>query len=119
MFAEALPMECPPSKAVEQDWAEIYRLSFDSRPAEKHFKSYAALGKPVPRSLNDPCRWASCSLTTEPAMLKKLRSMRHPYAFKMSLPSSGGRSHADGIHVDFWRYAGFDVVSSVIDVEAI
>lgn len=98
-----------------------FRLVPTSSPAKEHFKSKAAEGKPCPR-VEDPCRWASCSLFVEkPLELLKLPRIRQRYGFlaALSLPRAKGRSVLLGTHVDFWRYAGVDPSAFVIAVEAI
>jgi hypothetical protein len=73
----------------------------------------------MPKSLRDPCRWASCSLTTDPAMLKKLKGMPHGYAARLRIPAGTGMSKSGGIHVDFWRFANIDLsayVEETVDV---
>jgi hypothetical protein len=117
VFAENLPDQCPPSTAVDAAWTNVFRLTDDQPVTEESFASHAALGKGIPKSLANLCAWSSCSLTTEPATLKKLKKLRHKFAVKLDIPAGAGRTLKKGIHIDFWRYANFDVLSAVVAVE--
>lgn len=116
-FAEDLPDSCPPAGASDQALNGVYRLAPSSEPTAACFASHAALGKALPKSLKDGCGWASCSLTTEPTVLKKLSKLRHRYAFKLSIPLGAGLSLKERIHIHFWRSKEFDPSTSVIEVE--
>lgn len=118
-FAEALPDSCPPGDAKDVELNDVFRLAPVSIPSEEHFKSHAALGKTPPRFNVDECRWASCSLTTDPIILKKLSKLRHRFALKMNIPVGAGVSKKDGIHIDFWRSSAFDPISAVIGTEEV
>ena len=74
-----------------------------------------ALGKKIPNGV-DECVWASCSLTRQPRELKKLRKLKHTHAAQLQIPSGAGLHKGANAHVDFWRFAGFDIVSSIIQV---
>lgn len=115
-FAEELPASCPPARASDEALNGVYRLASSDEPTADCFASHAALGKPMPKSLTDSCGWASCSLTTEPGVLKKLRKLRHRYAFKLSIPAGAGLSLRERIHVHFWRSKEFDLTTSVVEV---
>lgn len=116
-FAEKLPDACPPSDAVDTELLGVFRLTDRPDCSEEHFKSHAALGKPLPRSLGDICRWSSCSLTTDPHVLKKLKKMKHRFAVKLNIPIGSGVSKSGGIHIDFWRLATFDPTVAVVGLE--
>lgn len=118
-FAEELPDKCPPRSAQSVDLANVFRLTSERVPTANSFRSHAALGKRLPKGLTDACAWASCSLTTEPAMLKKLKRLRYPYAARLALPASAGVSRRNGTHIDFWCSKGFALESAVEAVEVI
>jgi hypothetical protein len=118
-FAEELPDACPPSDAKDVPLTDVYRLSHTDNFTEGEFASHAALGRTPPKSLNDMCRWSSCSLTTHPVVLKKLRKLKHRFALKLSIPAGAGVSKRKEIHVDFWRYEHFDPSTAVVTVEDI
>ncbi len=116
-FAEELPDSCPPRDAEDVELQGVYRLAPTSSPTEQHFASHAALGKVPPRSLTDLCRWASCSLTTDPSKLKKLSKLRHRFAIRMNIPKGAGLSLRHSIHIDFWRSVDFDPTTAIDGLE--
>lgn len=116
-FAEELPDSCPPADAEDRELENVYRLASNSTPSVNDFASHAALGKTPPKSLGDPCRWASCSLTTDPAKLKKLSKLKHRFAVRLKIPSGSGLSKSRQIHIDFWRASGFDPLAAIEDIE--
>lgn len=115
-FAEQLPPSCPPTEASDGPLEGVYRLAPEEKPKPEHFMSHAALGRQLPSSLTDLCGWASCSLTTNPQALKKLRKLKHKYAFQMKIPAGSGLSMQKNIHIHFWRSKSFDPVSAVVAV---
>lgn len=116
-FAESLPDACPPSDAQDVELNDVFRLAPEETPCLDHFRSHAALGKNPPKYLNDHCRWASCSLTTDPQTLRKLSKLKHRYAVKMSIPEGAGLSKRDKIHIDFWRSSAFDPLAAIVGLE--
>lgn len=118
-FAEKLPDSCPPSDATDVELSGVYRLTPTDSPTEQHFASHAALGKVPPRSLSDLCRWASCSLTTDPRTLKKLSKLRHRFAVRLNIPSGSGLSKKYAVHVDFWRSINFDPTTAIDGLEEV
>lgn len=118
-FAEELPAACPPHDAEDVELLGIYRLTCSDSLCESDFASHAALGKTPPKALEDACRWSSCSLTTNPVLLRKLSKLRHRYAVKLNIPVGAGLSKAKNCHVDFWRSKSFDLVAAVECVEGV
>lgn len=118
-FAEPLPNACPPGDALDIELENVFRLAPGNSPSIDHFLSYAALGKIPPKALNDECRWASCSLTTDPKALKKLSKLKHRFAVKLRIPAGSGMSKRNNIHIDFWRSSIFDPIKSVESVEEV
>lgn len=118
-FAEDLPDQCPPSDAKDVALFDVYRLSHSNSVTANDFASHAALGRVPPKSLKDMCIWASCSLTTEPVILKKLKKLKHRYALKLTIPDGSGLSKKKQIHVDFWRYSTFDPLTAIDEVKDI
>ena len=104
---------------MDQPLSNIYRLTYDNPTTAASFASHAALGKVPPRGLSDLCAWASCSFTSDPAMLKKLKKLKHPYAARLDLAAGEGMSLKKGIHVDFWRARGVLLENLVVQVEEI
>lgn len=116
-YAEQLPDACPPSDATEDALENVYRLAPGAPATAEHFSSYAAQGKPCPKTLRDLCSWYSCSLTTDPGALKKLSKLKHRVALKLSIPAGSGVSRQKRIHIDFWSGAGFDPLSCIVGTE--
>lgn len=119
IFAESLPDQCPPIDAQELDLIEVYRLLKPAELTPSSFASHAALGKERPSPV-DPCRWASCSLVLDAALMKKLPKFKNcRSAVKITIPASAGRSKINGNHIDFWPYAGFSHLSTDYSVVSI
>lgn len=118
-FAEDLPDLCPPKDAEDIELNDVFRLAPVRAPSLGHFASHAAQGKHPPKSLPDSCRWASCSLTTNPQKLRKLSKLKHKFAYRMRIPVGAGVSKMKDIHIDFWRASTFDPVAAVVQVEVI
>lgn len=122
-FAEELPVganACPPPDAITDALKSVWRLLPTDQPTEHHFASLAALGedKPTEYEVSD-CDFASCSLRTSRAALLKLRGLRrrNPYIAELSIPAGNGRHKSGGTHVNFWKFAGYQIVSAIVLLE--
>jgi hypothetical protein len=119
-FAEQLPGpkgECPPKGASAAALEAVYRLVPVAHLTDAHFASFAALGDERPETMNvTDCEWASCSLRTSLDALLKMKGLRrrNPYIATLSIPANSGRHTTGGTHVNFWRFAGFSIVSAVV-----
>ena len=122
-FGETLPVgedRCPPVDASTDALEAVYRLISVEEPDETAFASFAALGEERPESLPaSDCDWASCSLRTSLDALLKMKGLRrrNPYVATLSIPADSGRHTTGGTHVNFWRFAGFDIASAVVKIE--
>lgn len=115
-YAETLPAECPPEDASTDALEKVYRLGKNKNPTEADFHSHAQLGTPKPPHYKaTDCQWASCSMfvTEEAALAIKGLARRNPWVIELSIPADAGKHKFRGEHVDFWRFADFDVVSAV------
>lgn len=116
-YAEELPSQCPPDDAVDRAWDALYR-AVPCKPAEvKHFASKAANGD-KPSVLDDPCRFASCSMYT--ALRPAEKMLQYPNykdgaVVKLKISAGSGKSKRKKQHVDFWAYMGFDFIGAVED----
>lgn len=119
-FFEALPDQCPPADAVENEIGQAYRIVFGDPATVEHFKSHAALGKKPPSDM-DECRFASCSLFTSldrvksVAQLPKLRA-QGPILAEVTIAHGSGRWIAHGDHIDFWMYDTFDPIAAIVSM---
>jgi hypothetical protein len=125
-FLEQLPDQCPPVDAKEYDFVVAYRVVICDNPSIEDFRSHAARNKIRPEAV-DPCRWASCSifLSRDSAIeiARKLPKPRYKSPFLAAFPISMG----DGVsllkskspHVDFWMYADFDPIASIVETESV
>lgn len=115
-YAETLPGECPPEDAVSEPLERVYRLTKSEDLSETDFHSHAQLGrvKTAQYKVTD-CQWASCSLFTTPDAALAIKGLRrrHPWITELSIPAAAGKHKLRGEHVDFWRYADFDVLSAI------
>lgn len=117
-FGEDLPEQCPPTEAVDDVLQQVFRLVEHNPPTEDCFKSHAAKGRPLPSTGVSPCAWASCSLFKESGALTRLSRLKKkfPYLASLTIPAESGRHTSNGVHVDFWRYATFNISSAVTSV---
>lgn len=120
-YLEPLPPQCPPNDALDVAWDAVYRLIDSSQPGADAFKSYAALGDPMPLNFTDHCRWASCSLVLDPGKQKKYAKFKntHHWAARLKIPQGSGKSKSKNNHIDFWCYADFDMHAAVEAVESV
>lgn len=115
-YAEELPNECPPEDASTRRLERVYRLSKSEELTESDFYSLAQLGRAKPNEHRaSDCEWASCSMftTSEAALAIKGLRRRHPWVTELSIPENAGKHRLRGEHVDFWRFADFDIVGAV------
>lgn len=119
-FREGLPNGCPPVDAIDLAYEAIVRFLPANPPAQDHFDSHAAKGKPRPKSIN-PCVWASCSFLRDKATaLKYLPKIRGNYKLLalLTIPKGAGLSKGDK-HIDFWFFESFDPLCAITDIESI
>jgi hypothetical protein len=116
MYFENLPEQCPPAHAIDDALGKAWRLVNENPPSQEDFQSHAAAGRVKPRTC-DACSWASCSLFhTEAAAREalKLPTLRGRRPIMVDIPERSGRwVKSKSQHVDFWRYANFDILASV------
>lgn len=126
MYKEVLPTGavCPPADAYEPSNMVGYRAVHQYPPKDTCFGSHAALKKKCPPDL-DACLWSSCSLFTSSDKLKsqiglpKLRKMGFTHIVRVSLTSASGKVKIKNQHIDWWRYASFDVTTAVMLEESL
>lgn len=115
-YAEELPNKCPPEDASTAAIKRVFRLCKNEQVSEADFRSLAQIGrkKPDQHKASD-CEWASCSMfaTAEAALAIKGLKRRHPWITQLSIPENAGKHKLRGEHVDFWRFADFDVLDAV------
>lgn len=117
-YAESLPKECPPEDASTEAMERVFRLTKSETLSETDFYSHAHQGKIKPEEHKaTDCQWASCSFFTssEAALAIKGLRRRHPWVTELSIPAEAGKHKLRGEHIDFWRFADFDVVAAVED----
>ncbi len=109
---------CPPAHAIEPQNLTAFRLVTSVPPIDGDFDSYQVRGKTRPQDV-DECRWHSCSLFKDKSQLLNatgLPKIRGKWAgiVKVTLVAGSGRvvSNARTGHIDWWRYAGYDVASA-------
>jgi hypothetical protein len=115
-----LPVACPPAAACDIACEEAYRLLPSDRPQPVDFDSEAAKGKLMPLGMNDPCRWASCSLFCDMETIKKklnLKNFRkYTHVARISVAAGSGMQLRIGRHIDFWMYDTFDPLKEIVHV---
>jgi hypothetical protein len=120
MYSESLPMQCPPSEAVDDALPDVYRLVANETPSAQDFRSKAALGIPLDDGA-DSCMWSSCSLFTKTDRLLKFKRLKaeNPFLVKLEVPAGSGKYlvGSSGHHVDYWLYKGNCLASCVVSIE--
>lgn len=121
MYKEVLPTGavCPPADAYEPTGMVGFRAVHQYPPQETCFGSHAALEKKRPPDI-DLCSWSSCSLFVSSDKLKsqfslpKLRKRGFTHVVRVTLTHVSGKVKVKNQHIDWWRYANFDVVNASV-----
>lgn len=115
MFAEALPTDCPPPAACEQDGFVVYRLLEAKTPCVEDFASHAARW---PQKFGSQCRHYAVSVFSKRESLARLLEMpvhAHKCVARLVLAANSGKVHQTGqdvTHHSWWRYSEFDAVAA-------
>ena len=119
-YREMLPVACPPDAACDMAVQKAFRLLPSNAPLSSHFDSEAAKGKLMPPSLNDPCRWASCSLFCDMETINKKRKLKnfrqYTHVACLNIVAGSGMLLRIGHHIDFWMYDTFDPIKAIVHV---
>jgi hypothetical protein len=122
-FLEQLPDACPPDGAHDGGCGAAFRLTAGPNPTIGDFASNAALGEPLPPTV-DPCRWASCSLFPRLDIIEKKRKAfkklrKFKFVISLNIGAGCGKLIEDTTHIDFWIYDTFDLKTAVISVDSL
>lgn len=115
MFAEALPNNCPPNAACEQDGFIAYRLLEAKTPCVEDFKSHAAKW---PQKFGSQCKHFAVSVFSKRESLARLLDMpvhAGKVVAKLVLTAESGKVQQTGTdvtHHSWWRYSGFDAIAA-------
>ncbi len=120
IYAEDLPIGCPPSDAVQLNGI-FYRLVESIPPTETDFWSLRKLF-PLKSFKTDECIARACSIMTtfeDCTALKKLPNQRGKQVIEIHLSDKSGVGKKTGknpSHISWWRAKDFDPILSYREV---
>lgn len=120
LYAEPLPMNCPPIAAEEPISRKVWRIVPNEAPAQIDFKSHALTGKSCPPEVCE-CRKSSCSVFTpsdKKPFVFKLPKFKNQFAATLNISERSGKiiENTETGHIDLWMYKNFDPLLHITDV---